>query len=263
MPSTALVKDVLWRVSVKVLDTAPQFSRFSERECVLFLGDAQVAVNKFVPTAAARTDTIKLAPGTRQSIAQIAPSDCKPSDGSTPTTPIRGTKLLAVRRNMGPDGFSPGAAIRPVDGLAQDMFDPEWHTRIGTTVKGVVADPQTPTTFYVTPGAPPLTPVWVEVAMHAMPVQIPNTATVDADGVHVSGVYGNGQSSTQTITVSDEHVDDLVNYTVACLLMKESKHADPAKAAVHARLFVESINAKVQAMTGKSPGLTTLPTADR
>ncbi len=259
MPTTALVKDVLWRVSVQLLDTAPQFARFSERECVHFLNDAQVAVNKFVPSAAARLDAVKLVPGTRQSIASIPAASCKPADGSTPAVPILGTQFLSPRRNMGTNGTTPGRAIRMVDRDTLDAADPLWHTRTGAAVKEVVFDPQTPLMFYVSPGVPADTDVWIEQAYNAMPVPIPNTATVDANGVHATGVYGNAQTSTQTITVSDEHVDDLVNYVIARCNMKDSKYADPAKAVAHANLFTGSINAKVTAMTGVNPNLRYLP----
>lgn len=262
MPTTALVKDVLWRVSVQLLDTAPQFSRFSERECVHFLNDAQVAINKFVPTAASRLDAVKLVPGSRQSIASIAAANCKPADGSTPSAPILGTQFLSPRRNMGANGTSPGAAIRVVDRDTLDVSDPLWHTRTGTTIKAVVVDPQTPLFFYVYPGVPATPDVWIEQAYNAMPVPIPNTATVDTNGVHATGVYGNAQTSTQTLTISDEHVDDAVNYVIARCAMKDSKYADPAKAMAHTQLFLGSINAKVTAMTGVNPNLRVLPGVD-
>ena len=259
---TALVKDVLWRVSSQLLDTSPQFARFAERDCVLALNDGQVAVNKFVVTAASRLDAVKLAAGSRQSIAAIAAADCKPADGSAPTLPIYGTQYLNPRRNMGANGTTPGAAIRLLDREALDASDPLWHTRTGTTIKGVVIDPQTPRFFYTYPGVPAATDVWIEQAYNALPVPIPNTATVDSDGVHATGVYGNAQSSTQTITISDEHVDDLVNYVLARMLGKDSKYADPARAALHTSLFTGSINAKVAATTGTNPNLRMLPGVD-
>lgn len=262
MPTTALVKDVLWRVSVQLQDTWPQFGRFSERECVHFLNDAQVAINKFVPSAAARLDAVKLSPGSRQSIATILAANCKPADGSTPSVSIYGTQFLNARRNMGAAGTTPGAAIRVVDRDTIDASDPLWHTRTGTTIKAVVLDPQTPLFYYVYPGVPSSPEVWIEQAYNAMPLPIPNTATVDANGTHASGAYSNAQSSTQTITISDEHVDDLANYVLARCFMKDSKYADPAKAIAHTNLFLGSLNAKVTAMTGTNPNLRMLPGVD-
>lgn len=262
MPSTALVKDVLWRASVQLLDTSPQFGRFSERECVHALNDGQVFINSLVPTAAPRLDAVKLAPGSRQSIAAIAAASCKPFDGSTPPATVLGTRFLNPRRNMGANGTTPGAAIRVVDRETLDASDPLWHTRTGTTVKSVVHDPQTPLVFYVYPGVPASPDVWIEQAYSALPAAIPNTATVDDDGVHATGIYGNAQSSTQAITISDEHVDDLVNYILAVLLAKESKYADPAKAQAAAARLMASLNAKITVTTGVNPNLRMLPGVD-
>lgn len=262
MPSTALLKDVLWRVSVQLQDTSPQFGRFSERECVHALNDGQVFINSLVPTAAPRLDAVKLVPGSRQSIAAIAAASCKPADNSTPPTTVYGTRFLNPRRNMGADGTTPGAAIRVVDRDTLDVSDPLWHTRTGTTIKSVAVDPQTPLFFYVYPGVPSSPEVWIEQAYNALPVPIPNTATVDSDGVHTSGVYGNAQSSTQTITISDEHVDDLVNYVLAVVLMKDSKYADPIKSQAAAGRLMASLNAKITTLTGVNPNLRMLPGVD-
>lgn len=263
MPSTALVKDVLWRVSVQLLDTSPQFARFSERECVHALNDGQVFVASLVPTASQRLDAVKLVPGTLQRIDTIPAASCKPHDGSTPPSTVRGIRMLSARRNMGANGTTPGMAIRIVDRDALDASDPLWHTRTGPAVRAVVIDPQTPTVFYVTPGVPSATDVWIEQAYSAMPVPIPNSATVDADGVHTSGAYANAQTSTQTITISDEHVDDLVNYCLAVLLMKDSKYADPAKSSAAAARLMASLNAKITAVTGLNPNLRMLPGVDQ
>lgn len=262
MPSTALVKDVLWRASVQLLDTSPQFGRFSERECVHALNDGQVLINSLVPTAAPRLDAVKLVPGSRQSIAAIAAASCKPFDGSTPPATVYGTRFLNPRRNMGDDGTTPGTAIRMVDRDTLDVSDPLWHTRTGAIVKAVIHDPQTPLVFYVYPGVPSTTDVWIEQAYNALPVPIPNNATVDADGVHSGGIYGNAQSSNQVITISDEHVDDLVNYILAVVLMKESKYADPAKAQAAAGRLMASLNAKITVLTGVNPNLRMLPGVD-
>lgn len=262
MPSTALVKDVLWRVSVQLLDTSPQFGRFSERECVHALNDGQVLINALVPTAAPRLDAVKLAPGSRQSIAAIAAASCKPADGSTPPATVYGTRFLSARRNMGANGTTPGKAVRIVDRDTLDATDPDWHTRTGTTIKAVVVDPQTPLVFYTYPGVPATPDVWLEQAYSALPVPIPNTATVDADGVHTAGAYAQAQSSTQTITISDEHVDDLVNYCLATLLLKDSKYADPAKAQAAAARLMASLNAKITVVTGVNPNLRVLPGVD-
>lgn len=259
MAATALVKDALWQASVLLTDTAPQFQRFSERELVHLLNQAQVAVNKFIPSAAARVDAVKLVAGSRQSLASIAAADCKPGDGSTPSVPILGNSLIGPRRNMGADGLTPGKAIRMVDFDTMNMVSPGWHTETGTEVTDVVYDPQTPRYYYVYPAC---SGKWIELAYNAAPIPIPNTATVDSDGKHATGVYSQAQSSTQAITIDDEHLEDLVAYVVAVASLKDTKYADKTLYNTFGTKFVSSINAKVTTLTGTNPNLKMLPGID-
>lgn len=256
MAATALVRDVLWRVAVLLQDTTPQFQRWPERELVHWLNDAQVALVKYLPGAAARVDAIKLVAGTRQSIAVIQAANCKPGDGSTPSAPIYGTLMLNPRRNMGSDGLTPGRSIRMVDRDVLDSQTPNWHTVTGADVSSVVFDPLTPRYFYVSPAVPNATDRWIEIAYNAAPIAIPNVASVGSEAYLASG------ASTTTISVDDEHVDDLVDYVVARANLKDAKYADPAKAIAHTNRFLGSLNAKVAAMTGTNPNLRMLPGVD-
>lgn len=251
MAATTKVKDVVRRISVLMQDTSPQYQRWPEHEIINWLNDGQVAIAKFLPLACSRVDAIKLAAGTRQSIAAIAVADCKPGDGSTPTAPIYGKQLLNPRRNMGADGLTPGSAIRVVERDVLDSQDPDWHTRTGSVVRSLVFDPQTPRYFYVSPGV--TGSVWAELAYTADPIAIP------AGGAPGSELYLFAGASTATISVDDEFVDDLVNYVVARANMAEKKWADKGAADKHSALFLGSLNAKVAAVMGANPNLTTLP----
>lgn len=253
MASTVLVKDVVWRIAVLLQDTTPQFQRWPEREVIHWLNDAQVAIVKYLPSAASRVDAIKLAPGTRQSIAVIPAANCKPGDGSTPSAPIYGTLFIGPRRNMGADGLTPGRAIRMTERDVLDSQTPEWHTLTGAAVSSVVFDPATPRYFYVTPGVPSATDRWIEIAYNAAPIAIPNTAAPGSEAYLSTG------SSTVAISIDDEYVDDLVDYVVARANMKDVKYAEPIKAQAHANRFLNSLNAKVAAMTGVNPNLKMLP----
>ena len=251
MASTALVKEVVWRIAVLLQDTAPQFQRWPEREVIHWLNDAQVAITKYLPLACSRVDAVKLATGTRQSIGTIPALSCKPGDGSTPSAPIYGTQLLGPRRNMGADGMTPGKAIRVVERDVLDSQDPDWHTRTGAAVNSVIYDPQTPRYFYVTPGV--TGNVWIEIAYTAAPAAIANTAAAGSEAYLVGG------SSTVTISIDDEFVDDLCDYVVARANLKDVTYAEPAKAQAHTQKFLASLNAKVSAVTGNNPNLTILP----
>lgn len=253
MAGTALVKDVLHRVSVLLQDAAPQFQRWTERELVHWLNDAQTAIVKFLPAAASRVDAIKLAPKALQAIASIPAADCKPGDGSTPSVPIRGTLFLNPRKNMGADGVTPGRIIRLIDREVMDAQKPDWQTATGTYVQAVVFDPATPRYFAVYPAV--ATTWWIEIAYNAAPLPIPNTAPQGSEAYLVGG------ASTTTISVDDEHVDDLVDYVVARAHSVDSEFSDKEKAVSFTNRFLGSLNAKVQAMTGHNPNLRMLPGA--
>jgi hypothetical protein len=259
MPGTITVKEVIRRISGLMQDNNPQFARMKETEIVDFLNDAQRAIYKFLPAACSRIDAVKLVPGTLQTIETIAAASCKPGDGSTPAVPVIGALLLEVLCNMGTTGTIPGKSVRVMTEGREllDAFNPNWHTEYGTEVVSYIFDPRMPRHFHVTPGAHPTAPVWVRVAYVAEPLLIPNTGTVGAE------LYADAGSSTTTISVHDEHIDDLVNYTCARLLMKNAQYsaATGMSAEAYGGLFTGSINAKSIAIMGYSPNLKHLPFA--
>jgi len=255
MASTVLVKDVLWRVAALLQDTTPQFQRQPEHELVDWLNDAQVAITKFLPAACSRIDAVKLKPGTRQSIEAILAADCKPGDGSVPAVPINGTQVLDVLRNMGADGLTPGKAIRLTERKVLDSQSPLWHTVTGAAVSSFMFDSRAPRYFYVTPGVPATGTLWVELMFTAQPIKIPNTGTAGSELYLFSG------SSTTTISIADEFVDDLTDYIVARANMRETEWSDANKAVAFSQKFLGSLNAKVTALTGSNPNLQQLPFA--
>jgi len=255
--SSITVKDCIWRVGVLLSDVAPQYTRWSEAEIVNYVNDGQLAIVKFLPAACARIDAIKLKPGTRQSIEQIAAADCKPGDGSTPAAPILGTQLLDVIRNMGADGLTPGNPVRLIpDGRETlDVTSPSWHTVTSQQVAHYIFDPRAPTHFYVSPGVPASPAVWAELMFAAQPLKVP------PGGVPGSPVYAIDGASALKLSVSDENVDDLVNYVVARCYMKQSNAGSQDRAAHFTGLFTGSLNARVLALTGNNPNLKRLPFA--
>lgn len=253
MASTIKVKDVLHRISVSLQDISPQFDGWPERELVEWMNDAQMAIAKFLPSSCSRLDAIRLVPGTRQSIEVIAASFCKPGDGSTPSGSIYGKQFLFLTRNMGPDGATPGRAVRVGDRRRKDVQSPLWHTVTSTEVTQYFFDPQTPRYFYVSPAVPASPQVWVEGAFTAQPIQIPNTGTPGAE------LYKWDGGSTTVISIDDEHVDDIVNYTLARARMKDIPENKTGEAQAYTALFTGSINSKAAALTGHNPNLKRLP----
>jgi hypothetical protein len=253
MVATVLVKEVLGRVAALLQDTQPQFQRQPEREEIDWLNDAQVAITKFLPAACSRIDSVKFKAGTLQSIEVIAAADCKPGDGSTPTVPIYGTQVLDLLCNMGADGLTPGKAIRLTERNTLDSQRPMWHTLTGTAVDSWMFDPRNPRYLLITPGL--AAPAWVRMSLTAQPLKIP------AGGAPGAEIYGMSGSSTTTISIADEHVDDLTNYIVARANMRETEWSDATKATTFAQMFLSSLNAKVAAITGNNPNLQQLPFA--
>lgn len=248
MASSTLVKDVLYRVSAQLHDISPQFTRWTQRELVSWLNDGQKAIAKYMPSSCSRVDAIKLQPGTRQSIDTILAANLVTGDGSTPSQ-VLGNYLQSVVRNMGSNGTTPGNAVRIADREVLDVNAPDWHTKTATTVSQYIFDPRTPKVFYVSPGVPAATNVWVEISYLASPVE-----------VSVSGDYAMDGTSTTKISVDDRYVDDLVNYILARAYMKDAEFANnAAQAAAATQLFASSINAQVTALTGVNPNLRSLP----
>ena len=248
MASSTLVKDVLYRVSSQLHDISPQFTRWTQRELVSWLNDGQKAIAKYMPSSCSRVDTVKLTPGTRQSIETILAANLITGDGTSPAQ-VLGNYLQSVIRNMGSAGTAPGNAVRLADREVLDVNAPDWHTKTATTVSQYVFDPRTPKTFYVSPGIPASPAVWVEISYLASPVEISTGGSYGMDGV----------DSTK-ISVDDRYVDDLVNYILARAYMKDAEFANNAsQAAAATQLFTGSINAQVAALTGVNPNLRSLP----
>jgi hypothetical protein len=253
MASTLLVAAVLSRVSILLQDTVPQYQRWPEAELVNWLNDAQVAIAKYLPDECTVSGALKLANGTRQMIETVATADFKLPSGAAPAVAINGNRFVAPLRNMGADGLTPGRAIRLVDRDDLDSQDPDWHTRTGTAVASVMYDEMTPRVFWISPAAPGK---WVDIVFLAQPTKIP------AGGVPGTPVYpadGSGAGAATTISISDQNLDELVDYVVARANMKDTTYADSGKAAIHSQRFLGSINARVMVATGVNPNLRLLP----
>jgi hypothetical protein len=259
MAGTILVREALRRASVLLNDISPtQFKRHPETGMVDSLNDGALAICKYLPQAGSRLDAVRLVPGTRQSIKLVPQANILNGDGSSAVA-VQGISLVGagVVRNMGSNGTTPGRAVRIIDRKTQDTADPDWHlaSRAGTVVRAVMHDPLLPHYFYVDPPVHASTPVWVELAWNAQPTRVANTGTPGAPVYHATG------SNTVPIPIGDEYLDDLVNYVVARELMKESEWMDAGKAAAFARMFLDSLNGMVAALTGVNPNLKRLPFA--
>lgn len=248
MPSTILVKDFLFRVSTQLLDLSPQFERWGEVELVDALNDGQRVIAKLLPHTCSRVDAMKLAPGTRQSIALVRAANIIPGDGSA-AVDTYGQMLLGVHRNLGTDGATPGNTLRIVDRDVLDATQPDWHTKSGAP-REYTYDPRTPKVFYVSPGVPAAGNTWVEVSFVADPAPVPNTG----------GLFAKSGNSTIKLSIDDRNVDDLFYYVMARANLKEAEYGGNANlAASYTQMFINSMNGQVAAVTGVNPNLKNLP----
>jgi hypothetical protein len=244
MAANTYVKDVLYRVSGQLHDLSPQFTRWTQRELVNWLNDGQRAIAKYVPSSCSRVDAVKLVPGTRQSISLIPSTRIIPGDGE-PAANISGTALMSVIRNMGTDGTTVGRAIRLIDRDVLDSNSPDWHTETDTKVSSYTFDPRTPHEFYVSPGVPASTNVWVEMSYIADPLDVPQSGTYTWDG-----------NSTAKVAVDDTYVDDLTDYILFRAYSKDAENAaNLALAAGYAAQFKDSIGVHAKAIAGINPNI--------
>lgn len=255
--ASVLVSEMLYRVSTLLQDIKPQFTRWKERELVLWMNDGQRAISKYVPFAYARVDAIKLVPGSRQSIASIPANRIVPGDGSTAVA-MRGVFLNDIIRNMGADGLTPGNAIRVIPRETQDNLDSAWHTRDGAgVVEHFTFDPRQPQIFYAVSPVSQTVGTWVEMSYIALPPELPVPAT------NLATLYTPGAANENTsISIDDTYLDDLTNYVCARAFMKDSEYAaNIASVQMFTQMFVSSLNAHVQMMTGNNPNIAFLPFA--
>lgn len=255
MAITTTVRSFLRSVATTLQDISPQFSRWTEIEQVTYANYGQVAIAKYLPMAGSRCDAIKLRTGTKQDLTNVLAAAIIPGDGSTSADAF-GIQLLDIIRNMGADGATPGRVVRIVDVETKDSNDPDWHTKTGAVVREFVFDKTLPKVFYVVPGVPAATNVWVELAWMAEPRRI------TAGGEPGAEIYKYDGANAELLGIHDQFVEDLHNYTVAMCLLKGSKNTiNLQKSQAHAGLFISSINAQAAAQTGVNPNLKQLPFA--
>lgn len=250
MAATILVRDVLYRICSAVNDLDPQFVTYPERELVNYLNDGQMIVSTFIPSMCSRVLSIKLKPGTMQSIDAIAAADCKLENGAAPSGTIYGKQFLRPVCNMGADGATPGLSIHVGDMKMMDKQTPGWHGQTGQ-IRQVFWDPLSPRTFWVSKGAG--SSDWIRIVAQVRPDLVPNTAPAGSEAYKWDG------TNATTISIDDECLDPLVNYCIARAYLRQNEGADRSMAAPFAELFTSWINAKVTALTGANPNLKRFP----
>lgn len=185
-------KNILWETS-QALD---------------WLNDAQRAIVAVRPDSSTSNKPVVLAPGTKQSIS--------------------GLRLMAVTRNMGDDGLTPGRAIRLVERGIKDDFEPDWHfVTASTEVKEYIYDDRTPQEFYVSPPVHATTTVQIEIV-----------EAVDAPLI---------ASEASVITLDDHYSPMMIEWVVYRFLSRDSEETpNLQRPAMHFQNFFTLLQAKVQ-----------------
>jgi len=251
MAATTKAKDLVWRICTALNDASPQYVTYKESEIVMAINDGMTAVCKFVPDACTRIDSLQLQAKSFQSIATIQASACQPADGSTPPTTIYGRQVLDIECNMTNAGTVEGRAVRLASRTSLDADDPDWRSKTGTSVVSYMVNENDPTVFYVTP-KPTDTSQWLRVEYAAYPTKI-------ADGNDTTSVYDFVGSNATVVSIDDANIDDVFWYVLARMNLKDTAVAKPPMVQQAINLLVASLNAQVQAQTGKSPNLKGLP----
>ncbi|MFY9479173.1 MAG: DUF6682 family protein [Aquabacterium sp.] len=247
-----LVRELLRRCSSTLSDTKPQFGRHSEIDMVLAARNGVRALCKYMPHVCARTDAVKLDPGTQQRIDLVPAARVKPGDGSD-ARDMWCVQLLDIPRNRGSDGVAVGRAITLVDRQRLDTFEPDWHASTGPAVLHYAYNPQQPRYAYVYPGV--MGDVWVDMTWAVLP------PTIVAGGEPGAEIYKWDGGNDADVGLDELYSDELWNYIVAYRLLSDKGQASLARAMVHAQAFTGAINTTMEQLTGQNPNLKTLPFA--
>lgn len=160
--------DVVTRVEFLLSDAGNV--HWTSPEIVGYINDAQLEIVAVRPDAAARSEAVQLAAGVKQSL------------------PTGGVFLMDVIRNMGTDGTTAGAAIRPTTMASLAAFLPTWaSTTASTVVKHYMYSKSDPLVFYVYPPQPSLPRGYVEMLYAATPTMIP--VNTPATALSLADIY--------------------------------------------------------------------------
>lgn len=189
--------------ATKLLQDEGGLRRWPDDELLIWLNMGQQQIVILQPTANVTVAATQLAAGTLQ------------------TTPSASLYLLNITRNMGSDGLTPGRIVLPVDWEKLSMLDEDWHTATGSEVKRYVYDPKTPDQFWVYPGIPVLSTVYVELVYSTLPT---------------------AATSGGSITIPDKYEAPLLDYILYRAFSKDSDAPNSlAKSQAYFQLFMDAI----------------------
>jgi len=208
---TITAQSIINKAEIVLQDTTN--IRWPEAELLTWLNDGQREVAAMRPDVTNVTASVALVAGTRQML------------------PAAGAALIAVRRNMGANGTTPGDAVRKVPIDLLDSQRPGWHTETASaSVKHYCYDPRTPRIFYVYP--PAVAATQVEIVYDAPPSDVATLAGV--------------------ISLDDEYANMLLEYILFRAYSKDHEAIGNAERALaHRQMFDSMLSAKNTADSGQ------------
>lgn len=209
---TTTAQTIIDRIRAALLD--PDSEVWSDEELLEYVSEGERTIPRYKPDAFVQRVTRHLLPGTRQEL---------PSDG---------LRLIAVPRNMGTDGLTPGRAILVADIETINREDPDWHTRSQSAeVIEIFYDPMDPKHYYVSP---------------------PNNAKGSVEVIY-SAVPPKMEDTFSTLSLDDIYADSLFDYGCFRALAKLGLQGDGARAAEHFNRFVTGLQAQTMSEAGAEP----------
>lgn len=222
---TTLASAVLSKAAIILQDVTNV--RWAISELLGWLNDGQQEIVLLLPEACTKTQTVVLSPGTRQAL------------------PTDGIRLIAITRNMGNAGNTPGRAVRVIDRAVLDAQLPNWHTDSASqTTMHYAFDSRNPKSFYVYPPQP-------------------------SPAGHVEMVYSfspTAVANTDPITLDDIYVNALLDFILYRAYLKDAEYTQNAqRAQIHYETFLKSLGMKepsdqsVEPVMGSSRPTLTIP----
>lgn len=210
---TVTAKTIIDKATIQLIDLAN--IRWTRAELLSWLNDGMRQIVLIQPSASSTTSVIKLDAGTRQYI---------PDDGWL---------LLAIYRNMGTTGTTPGRAIRIISREILDGFNPDWNTDTAKAeVRNYIYTNQDQLAFYVYP--PNTGTQYIEINYSAQPTDL--------------------TSESQVIPIFDVFQSALVDYILYRACSKDAEYAPGiALAQQYSAAFVAAIQGKTESEVTNDP----------
>lgn len=210
---TVTAKTIIDKATIQLIDLTN--IRWTRVELLSWLNDGMRQIVLIQPSASSTTSVIKLGTGTRQYI---------PDDGWL---------LLAIYRNMGTTGATPGRAIRIISREILDGFNPNWNTDKATAeVRNYIYTNQDQLAFYVYP---------------------PNTGTQYVE-INYSAQPADLTAETQVIPIFDVFQSALVDYILYRACSKDAEYAPGLQLAQsYLQTFIAAVQGKTESEVSNDP----------